>query len=55
VIVPPNTPIVAVARGSKDDIKPGAHILIVGATKQADGSLTTPAIYVGRDGVVPPM
>ena len=23
--------------------------------KQADGSLTTPALYVGRDGVVPPM
>ncbi len=55
VIVPPNTPIVAVALGSKDDIKPGAHVFIVGATKQADGSLTTPAIYVGRDGVVPPM
>jgi hypothetical protein len=41
--------------GSKDDIKPGAHVFIVAATKQPDGSLTTPAMYVGRDGVVPPM
>jgi hypothetical protein len=55
VIVPPDTSIVAVALGSKDDIKPGAHVFIVAATKQPDGSLTTPAMYVGRDGVVPPM
>jgi hypothetical protein len=55
VIVPPNTPIVAYTPGSKSDLKPGAQVFIVAATKQADGSLTTPAISVGRDGVVPPM
>jgi hypothetical protein len=55
VIVPPNTPIVAYAPGDKSELKPGAQIIIFGATKQADGSLTTPAINVGRDGVVPPM
>jgi hypothetical protein len=55
VVVPPNTPIVAVAAGSKDELKPGAQIIIMGAAKHPDGSLTTPAIYVGRDGVVPPM
>jgi hypothetical protein len=55
VIVPPNTPIVAYAPGDKSELKPGAQIIIFGATKQADGSLTTPAISVGRDGVVPPM
>jgi hypothetical protein len=55
VIVPPNTAIVAYSPGRKDELKPGAQIIIFGATKQADGSLTTPAINVGRDGVVPPM
>jgi hypothetical protein len=55
VIVPPNTPIVAVIPGNRDEVKPGAQVISMGATKQADGSLTTPALYVGRDGVVPPM
>ena len=55
VIVPPSTAIVAYSPGRKDEIKPGAQIIIFGATKQPDGSLTTPAINVGRDGVVPPM
>ena len=55
VIVPANTAIVAYAPGNKDELKPGAHVFVVRATKQADGSLTTPAINVGRDGVVPPM
>jgi len=55
VIVPPSTPIVAYAPGNKSELKAGAQIIIMGATKQADGSLTTPAINVGRDGVVPPM
>ena len=54
VIVPPDTPIVAVTTGSKDEIKPGTPTIVMAATKQPDGSLTTPAIYVGR-GVVPPM
>ena len=44
VIVPPNTPIVAYAPGDKSELKPGAQIIIFGATKQVDGSLTTPAI-----------
>jgi hypothetical protein len=55
VIVPPNTPIVAYTPGDKSELKSGAQIIIMGATKQADGSLTTPAINVGRGGVVPPM
>jgi hypothetical protein len=55
VSVPPDTPIVAVAQGSKDELKPGVATIVMGATKQPDGSLTTPAIYVGRGGVVPPM
>ena len=55
VLVPPNTPIVAYTPGRKDELKPAAHVFIFGATKQADGSFTTPAINVGRDGVIPPM
>ena len=55
VIVPPGTPIVAYSPGKKDELKPGAHVFIVAAAKQPDGSLTTGGINVGRDGVVPPM
>ena len=54
VIVPPETPIVAYAPGDKAEIKPGAQIIIMAATKQADGIFVTPAINVGR-GVTPPM
>ena len=55
VTVPANTPIVAMAPGSKDDLKPGAQFIIMAAQKQPDGSLTAPAINVGRDGAAPPM
>ena len=55
VVVPPSTTIVAYAPGDKSELKPGAQIIIFGATKQPDGSLTTPTVSVGRDGVVPPM
>src|SRR5258706_8787013 len=55
VVGPPNTPIAGYAPAEKSELKPGAQIIIFGATKQGDGSLTTPAISVGRDGVVPPM
>jgi outer membrane lipoprotein SlyB len=55
VVVPPNTPIVAMAAGSKDDIKPGAQFIIMAAQKQPDGSLVAPAINIGRDGAAPPM
>src|SRR5262245_31208467 len=54
VIVPPGIPIVAYASGDRSEIKPGAQIIIFGATKQADGTLQTPAVNVGR-GVTPPM
>ena len=55
VIVPPNTPVVRFALGSKDDLKAGAQFFIVAATKQADGTYTAPNINVGRDGAAPPM
>lgn len=55
VMVPPNTNIVSMAPGSKDDLKPGAAFIIMAAQKQPDGTLTAPAISVGRDGATPPM
>ena len=55
VIVPPSTPVVSFTPGSKADLKTGAQIFIVAGQKQADGSITAPAITVGRDGAAPPM
>jgi hypothetical protein len=55
IIVPPDTPIVAFVTGDKSEIKPGAKIIIFGATKKDDGSLETSRIGVGRDGITPPM
>ena len=54
VVVPPETPIVAYSPGDKSELKAGAQVIIMGAQKQPDGSLTTPAINVGR-GITPPM
>jgi hypothetical protein len=55
VVVPPDTPIVAFAAGDKVEIKPGAKIIIFGATKKEDGTLETGRIAIGRDGIAPPM
>jgi hypothetical protein len=55
VVVPPDAPIVAFLTGEKSEIKPGAKIIIFGATKKDDGSLETNRIGVGRDGIAPPM
>jgi len=49
-----DTPVVTYAPGSKDELKPGAAIYITAATKEADGTLSTGRINVGR-GIVPPM
>ena len=55
VIVPPNTPVVRFVPGSNDDLKPGAQLIVIAATKGADGTLTAPGVNVGRDGAAPPM
>jgi hypothetical protein len=54
VVVPPGTPIVTYAPANKDEVKPGAQIIIMGAQKQPDGSLTAPSMNIGR-GIAPPM
>ena len=55
VIVPPNTPVVAFAPGNMTDLKSGAQMIVFAGQKMPDGSITAPAINVGRDGAAPPM
>lgn len=55
VSVTPETAIVAMGPGTPDLLKPGAKILIFGAAKAADGSLSTASVVVGKDGLTPPM
>jgi hypothetical protein len=55
VVVTPQTAIVKVVSADKSEIKPGAKVIIMGAAKQPDGSLVAPSIYVGKDGITPPM
>jgi len=52
--VGPETPVVAFAPGARDDLKPGAAILARGA-RQDDGSVDAVVLFVGKDGLVPPM
>jgi hypothetical protein len=53
IVVPPDVPIVRYVVGDKNDLKAGAHVTILSATKQADGHLETARVNVGRNGVVP--
>jgi len=48
------TVIVSYLPGSREELKPGARIYIPAATRQADGTLMTARINVGR-GIAPPM
>jgi hypothetical protein len=54
VVVAPDTVIASVAPGNKDELKPGAQIIIMASDKQADGSVLAKNLYVGR-GVTPAM
>jgi hypothetical protein len=53
IIVPPDAVIRAYMVGSKDELKPGANIMIVRATKQPDGTFGADRVNVGRDGIAP--
>ncbi len=55
VVVGADTPIVAFVTGDKTELKPGAKIIIFGATKKDDGTLETNRVGVGLDGITPPM
>ncbi|MGC2775841.1 MAG: hypothetical protein WA418_09425 [Bradyrhizobium sp.] len=54
VVVSPDTPVVTFVAGDKSEVKPGAQIIIFGATKK-DDMLEANRINVGRDGITPPM
>ncbi len=54
ILVTKDTVIAAAAPGSKDELKPGAQIIIFGWDKQADGSVLAKVMYVGR-GLMPAM
>ena len=54
VMVSPQTVIAAAAKGDASELKAGAHIIIFGWEKQADGSVLAKTMYVGR-GVTPAM
>jgi hypothetical protein len=55
VLVTPETAVVTYAAGSKDDLKPGIKVFVGAAKKQPDGSVQTPRITYGKDGLTPPM
>jgi hypothetical protein len=55
VIVPPDTPIVTFVAADKSELKPGAKVIIFGATKKEDGTLETNRVNVGMNGIMPPM
>ena len=54
VVVPPAAPVVTFEPGDRTMVKPGAHV-IIGASRQPDGTLSASAISIGKDGLVPPM
>jgi hypothetical protein len=53
IVVGPDSVIRAYVVGSRDELKPGANIGIVAATKKDDGTFETNRINVGRDGIAP--
>ena len=55
IVVMPQTVIITYMPGDKNELKPGTKIFIGAAKKQADGTLLTPRINYGKDGLTPPM
>jgi len=55
LVITPETVVVTYAPGDKAEVKPGTGIFIAAAEKKPDGTLLTPRITYGKDGLVPPM
>jgi hypothetical protein len=55
LMVTPETAVVTYVTGNKDDLKPGTKIFVGAAKKLADGTVQTPRITYGKDGLMPPM
>lgn len=54
VEVPRDVPVTRMTRGDRSLVRPGAGVM-VGAQKGADGSYTGLFVFVGKDGLVPPL
>ena len=55
LLVTPETAVVTYVVGDKSDLKPGIKIFVGAAKKQPDGTVQTPRITYGKDGLTPPM
>jgi hypothetical protein len=55
LLVTPETAVVTYIAGSKDDLKPGIKVFVGAAKKLPDGTVQTPRITYGKDGLTPPM
>ena len=55
LVVTPQTVVVTYAPGNPAEVKPGTGIFLAAAEKKPDGTLLTPRITYGKDGLVPPM
>jgi hypothetical protein len=55
VLVTPETTVVTYVTGDRSDLKPGIKIFVGAAKKQPDGTVQTPRITYGKDGLTPPM
>jgi len=55
ILVTPETAVVTYVAGSAEDLKPGIKIFVGAAKKMADGTVQTPRITYGKDGLTPPM
>ena len=55
LLVTPDTKVVSFVPGDSSDLKPGTKIFVPGAKKQPDGTVQSPVIIYGKDGLTPPM
>ncbi len=55
LVITPETVVVTYAPGDKAEVKAGTGIFITTAEKKPDGTLVTPRITYGKDGLIPPM
>jgi hypothetical protein len=53
LLVTSETVVVTYVTGNRDEIKPGTRIFVAAAKKQPDGTLQTPRITYGRNGMGP--
>jgi hypothetical protein len=55
IYVPEGTPIVTFVNADAGALKPGAHVFISRAVREADGTISAARVAVGLNGLVPPM